>query len=72
VEDERLARLLRHRRNTGIYPTTEAAILEEYDGPLSEDKGLRLVLEACDELEAQVSHLVRSSPRQEEEPADVS
>jgi hypothetical protein len=71
VEDERLARLLRHRHNTGVYPTTEAAILEEYDGHLSEDKGLRLVLEACGELEAQVLHLSRSQ-YQEEEPADVS
>jgi hypothetical protein len=32
---------------------------------------LRLVLEACDELETQVSHLSLSQ-RQEEEPADVS
>ena len=38
---------------------------------LSEDEGLQLVLEACDELEAQVSHLGRSQ-RQEEEPADIS
>jgi len=72
VEDERLAVLFRHRRTTGTYPTTEAGILEGYDGHLSEDEGLRLVLEACDELEAQVSHLSRSSQRQEEEPADVS
>jgi len=71
VEDERLARLLRHRQNTGVYTTTEAAILEEYDGHLSEDKGLRLVLEACEELEAQVLHLSQSQ-HQEEEPADVS
>jgi gamma-glutamyl:cysteine ligase YbdK (ATP-grasp superfamily) len=71
VEDERLAMLFRHRRNTGIYPTTEAGILEDHDGHLSEDEGLRLVLEACDELEAQVSHLGQPQ-RQEEEPADVS
>jgi hypothetical protein len=71
VADERIATLFDHRRNTGIYPTTEAAILEDYDGHLSEDEGLRLVLEACDELEAQVLHLSRSH-RQEEEPADVS
>ena len=71
VEDERLAVLSHHRRDTGIYPTTEAAILEDYDGHLSVDHGLRLVLEACDELEAQVSHLSRSQ-RQEEAPADVS
>jgi len=72
VEDERLAVLFRHRRNTGIYPTTEASILEEYDGHLSEEEGLRLVLDACDELEAQVSHLSHSSRHQEEEPADIS
>jgi gamma-glutamyl:cysteine ligase YbdK (ATP-grasp superfamily) len=71
VEDERLAVLSHHRRTTGSYPTTEAGILEAYDGHLSEDEGLRLVLEACDELETQISHLSRSH-RQEEEPADVS
>jgi gamma-glutamyl:cysteine ligase YbdK (ATP-grasp superfamily) len=72
MEDERLlAVLLHHRRITGSYPTTEAGILEAYDGHLSEDEGLRLVLEACDELETQVSQLSRSH-RQEEEPADVS
>ena len=71
VDDQRLAVLFDHRRTTGIYPTTEAGILEAYDGHLSEDEGLRLVLEACDELETQVSQLSRSQ-RQEEEPADVS
>jgi len=71
MEDERLAALFHHRRDTGSYPTTEAAILESYDGHLSEDEGLRLVLEACDELDAQVSHLSRSH-RRDEEPADVS
>jgi hypothetical protein len=71
VEDEKLAVLLHHRRMTGTYPTTEAGILEAYDGHLSEDEGLRLVLEACDELETQVSHLSRSQ-RRDEEPADVS
>src|SRR5215218_5937859 len=71
VEDERLAVLSHHRRTTGSYPTTEAGILEAYDRHLSEDEGLRLVLEACEELEIQVSHLSRSQ-RQEEEPADVS
>ena len=71
VEDERLAVLSYHRRTTGSYPTTEAGILEAYDGHLSEDEGLRLVLEACDELETQVSRLGRSQ-RQEEEAADVS
>ncbi|HEX6708767.1 MAG TPA: glutamate-cysteine ligase family protein [Rubrobacter sp.] len=71
VEDERLARLRRHRRTAGGYPTTEAGILEDY-GPdvvhLSDEEGLRLVLKACDELESQVSSLV--GPQQE--PADVS
>ena len=71
VEDERLATLFHHRRTSGTYPTTEAAILEDYDEHLSEDEGLCLVLEACDELEAQVSYLSRSH-RHEEEPTDVS
>jgi hypothetical protein len=73
-EDERLAELRHYRLTTGAYPTTEAGILEDYasDGDyLSEDEGLRLVLEACDELEAQVSRLSRSQ-HQEEEPVDVS
>jgi hypothetical protein len=55
----------------GNYPTTESAILEAYEGHLSEDEGLRLVLEACDELETQVSHLNRSQ-RLKEEPTDAS
>ena len=74
VEDERLARLRRRRRATGTYPTTEAGILDDYGsvvGHLSEDEGLRLVLMACDGLEAQVAGLV-GSPHHEEEPADVS
>jgi hypothetical protein len=71
VEDERLADLFRHRRTTGSYPTTEAGILEDYDGRISEDEGLRLVLEACEELETQVSHLSRSQ-RRDEEPAGTS
>jgi gamma-glutamyl:cysteine ligase YbdK (ATP-grasp superfamily) len=66
VEDERLADLMRHRRTTGIYPTTEAGVLEDYDGQLSEDEGLRLVLGACNELEDQVTHLIRSQSREEE------
>jgi carboxylate-amine ligase len=71
-EDKRLDELRRHRFSTGVYPTTEAGILEDYDGGhLSEDEGLRLVLEACDELEAQVSRLGRFQ-HQKEEPADVS
>ncbi|HET7272815.1 MAG TPA: glutamate-cysteine ligase family protein [Rubrobacter sp.] len=74
VEDERLARVLLQRRTTGVYPTTEAGILEDYVPDvrhLPEEKGLRLVLKACDELEAQISGLV-GPQRREEEPADVS
>ena len=70
-EDGRLDRLRHHRLATGVYPTTEARILERYGpdgGCLPEAEGLHLVLETCDELEAQVSRLCRS---QEEEPADV-
>lgn len=73
-DNRRLARLRHHRRTTGVYPTTEAGILEDYGsdaGHLSEDEGLRLVLEACDVLEAQVLHLSQSL-RREGEPADVS
>jgi carboxylate-amine ligase len=71
-EDGRLMELHRHRLATSVYPTTEARILEAFDGGhLSEVEGLRLVLEACDELEAQVSCLGRS-PHQEEEPVDIS
>ena len=74
VEDERLATLNRLRLTTGVFPTTEAGILEDYSSysrHLSENEGLRLVLKACDELEAQVSGLL-GSQRREEEPADVS
>jgi hypothetical protein len=71
-EDERLARLRRQHLTTGVYPTTEAAILEDYDGAhLFEEEGLRLVLEACEELEVQVTRLLEPQ-HQEEEPADVS
>lgn len=70
-EDERLVELRHHRSATGLYPSTESDILEDYGASLSEDEGLRLVLEACDELDAQVSRLCRSQ-EQEEEPADVS
>lgn len=72
-EDERLVNLRDHRATTGVYPTTEADILEDYsDGEtISEDEGLRIVLGACDELEAQVTRL--GQPRhQEEAPADVT
>jgi gamma-glutamyl:cysteine ligase YbdK (ATP-grasp superfamily) len=64
-EEERLAELRRDRRTGGGYPTTEARILREYrseNGRLSEKEGLRLVLDACDELEAQASRLPISSP----------
>lgn len=73
-DDGRLAGLRRHRRTAGCYPTTEADILENHapdDGSLSEDEGLHLVLEACDELEAQVSR-VHGLRRREGEPADIS
>ncbi|MBA2535601.1 MAG: glutamate--cysteine ligase [Rubrobacter sp.] len=73
-EDERLADLRDHRNTTGVYPTTEAGILGDYysgSGSLSEDEGLRLVLEACGELEAQVFRLGHSQ-HQEGEPADVT
>lgn len=52
----RLAALRSHRAREGRYPTTEASILEGYaphDAHLPEETGLRLVLEACDRLEAQ-------------------
>src|ERR687897_2192358 len=70
-EDERLARLRARRLSNGVYPTTEAHILEGYppeDGHLSAEEGLRLVLEACDELEAQASGISSL----EDEPADTS
>jgi carboxylate-amine ligase len=68
-EDERLAALRHQRLATGLYLTTEAGILRDYDdGHLSESEGLRLVLEACDELEAQVTRLLES---QHQEEADV-
>ncbi|HEX5847793.1 MAG TPA: hypothetical protein VFY59_01245, partial [Rubrobacter sp.] len=70
-DDERLVALRSQRLATGLYPTTEAGILADYDGgDLSEGEGLRLVLDACDELEAQVTRLLGS--RHQEEPADVS
>jgi Glutamate-cysteine ligase family 2(GCS2) len=62
--EERLADLRRDRRTCGGYPTTEAGILREYgseNGRISEKEGLRLVLDACDELEAQASRLPISS-----------
>jgi len=59
-DDGRLSELRRSRSTTGVYPTTEADILRDHApdaGGLSEDDGLRIVLNACDELEAQVSGL---------------
>jgi hypothetical protein len=70
-EDERLAGLRAKRLSTGVYPTTEADILQAYppdDGHLSWEEGRRLVLEACDELEAQASGI----SLREDEPADAS
>jgi gamma-glutamyl:cysteine ligase YbdK (ATP-grasp superfamily) len=69
-EEERLAELRRDRITGGGYPTTEARLLREYrseNGHLPEKEGLRLVLDACDELEARASGL----SRQEGEPADA-
>ncbi len=60
----------RARYETGGYPITEARISEEYapgENRISEKEGLRLVLDACDELEAQVSSL----RRQESQPAET-
>ena len=71
-EEERLVRLRQYRHSNGRYPTTEAKILEDYSsdgGRVSREEGLRLVLEACDELEAQASHLYR---RGEPTAADAS
>lgn len=65
---ERLEGLRRARYDTGGYPTTEAKVSEEYaagEDRISEEEGLRLVLDACDELEAQVSRLRR---REEDRP----
>jgi carboxylate-amine ligase len=48
-EDGRLATLRRQRRSIGAYQITESRILQEYgsgDGRISEEDGLRLVLEA--------------------------
>ncbi len=59
---ERLERLRRARRETGGYPTTEAEVAREYapgEKHVPEVEGLRLVRDACDELEAQVSRLRR-------------
>ena len=70
----RLEGLKDHRTREGVYPTTEGEILESYtakDALLSREDGLRLVLWACDELEAQVSSLGRLFET-EGEPAGAS
>lgn len=57
---ERLEELRRVRRETGGYPTTEAEVEREYapgEKNIPEDEGLRLVRDACDELEARVGRL---------------
>lgn len=57
---ERLASLRRVRQETGVYPTTEAAVAKEYapaEERIPQDEGLRLVRDACDELERQVARL---------------
>ena len=73
-DDRRLAGLRRHRRIAGGYPTTEAYILGDHapdDGILPEERGLCIVLRACDELEAQASRLHGLRWR-EGGPADLS
>ena len=68
---ERLRQLRECRRSTGAYPTTETDILERFptkDGRITEEAGLRLVLEACDKLESQVRQM---APSREGEPADA-
>lgn len=57
---ERLEKLRHARLQAGVYPTTEAEISKNYapgEARIPEDEGLRLVRDACDELEAQVSRL---------------
>ena len=68
--DGRLAALRSHRETRGGYPATDARLLERYppdDGHIPREKGMRLVQEACDELETQASVL----PRPEGETAEV-
>lgn len=72
--DDRLEDLDRSRRLNGSFPTTEADVLGTYaleGGLLREEEGLRLVVWACDELEDQVSRLVRLRDA-EGEPAGTS
>ncbi len=63
--------LSRLRHPDGSYRVTEAEILASFPpiSPLSEDEGLRLVRESCDELEEQVSSLQRESPYEPEHEA---
>jgi carboxylate-amine ligase len=73
-KDVRLATLWHRRSSVGGYPTTEAGLLRDYvrgDEHLSEDEGLRLVREACDELEEQVSLLDDRSATTEAAGADT-
>lgn len=59
-DDRRLTGLRRHRRKAGGYPTTGAYILGVHTpdgGILPQERGLCIVVRACDELEAQVSRL---------------
>jgi glutamate-cysteine ligase len=73
-KDERLAKLQHHRWSVDRYPTTEAQLLRAYargDGHLSEEEGLRLVLEASNELERQVSSLNNRRVRDEAVSADT-
>lgn len=70
----RLGKLRDRREQRGSYPTTEGEILASFgtdDGLISRRDGLRLVLWACDELEAQVSCLDRLL-EPEGEPAGAS
>ena len=59
-DDRRLTGLRRHRRKAGGYPTTGAHILGVHapdGGILPQERGLCIIVRACDELEAQVSRL---------------
>ena len=69
-DEGRLAELRRYRRLNDRYPTTEAGILAEYgDGSISPEKGINLVLEACEKLEHQIARLRREVRL---EPTDAS
>ena len=64
LEDQRSGYLTALRTPEGLYRTTEAGILSARPRivHLSTDEGLRLVREACDELEEQVSSLRQVAP----------